>query len=119
MGVRFESRLTAGHACQSTEKFANTIWKIAVGVSRRAVPVRTHLALRTNSNPGRAAGQASRPMARRGDLWSVLNGARREPRQARARDGDVFATGLLGHADSLRQGTTPAHLGQFDQHWKI
>src|SRR3954447_19029443 len=37
MGVRFESRLTAGHACQSTEKFANTIWKIAVGVSRRAL----------------------------------------------------------------------------------
>src|SRR3954453_14309868 len=39
--------------------------------------------------------------------------------QARAGDGDVFASGLLRHGDSLGQGTSLAHLGQFDQHRKI
>ena len=36
-----------------------------------------------------------------------------------AGDRDVFATGLLGHVDSLRQGTLLTHLRQLDQHGTI
>ena len=55
-----------------------------------------------------------------------LHGSRRPsapghsfPRKHAASDGDVFATGLLNHADSFRQGTVLAHFGQLDQHGKI
>src|SRR6266576_6398059 len=36
-----------------------------------------------------------------------------------AGDGDVLATGLLGHVHSLRQGASLTHLRQLDQHGKI
>ena len=50
-------------------------------------------------------------------LWSALR--RSFAGKHATGDGDVLATGLLGHIHSLRQGTSLTHLRQLDQHGKI